>query len=112
MTNASIDFVVTFLSLVALFAGIFGVPALVEAHKLRHPHIGAVPLPSVDDPRWVSTHYGAELGQFSIRYHSVSLFGEEIGNWPSYAWAVKAHLLRAQNERLALAALDELGKAD
>lgn len=89
--------------------------------RLRSPEIDGVPLPAVDDPRWVHEKTESILGKFTVdedylyeslaKTHAIYLNGKRLGYWDEYGKRFRAHLPQLEKERLQLAALEEIENA-
>lgn len=82
---------------------------------LRRPVLHGIPLPQVDDPRWVTggSDVTARLGPFLVaagpsHCDSVSFDRERIGIWPWYARAVCRVLAEKHRKELSERAMDAL----
>ncbi len=79
-----------------------------KADDLLHPVRNGIPLPTIDDPRWVYDDGELHLGQFRLSHGFVYFGTTTIEHWREYYEAVLMQVQTRRLEKIAPEALREL----
>ncbi len=82
-----------------------------KADELLHPVRNGIPLPTIDDPRWVYRDGELHLGQFRLSNGFVYFGTTMIEYWNEYYGAVLMQVQTRRLEKIAPEALRELETA-